>query len=111
MATSRPPYSPEFRRQMVDLVHAGRDPDELAQEFEPTSQSSRARVAKTSPKEGRHEAGLRASVGLSATSWCGCAEMAVGQRQPKDIIHHGDLCANAVWRMGSQYTSVAFGKR
>jgi transposase len=26
---------------MVDLVHAGRDPEELAREFEPTSQSIR----------------------------------------------------------------------
>lgn len=30
-------------------------------------------------------------------------EMAVGQRRPGDVIHHSD--------QGSQYTSVAFGKR
>lgn len=36
-------------------------------------------------------------------------EMAAGQRWPKDVIHHSDLGANAVWRMGN--TSVAFGKR
>ena len=36
-------------------------------------------------------------------------EMAVGQRRPKDVIHQSGLCANAVWRMGSQYTSVADG--
>ncbi len=30
-------------------------------------------------------------------------EMVVGQRRPKDVIHHSD--------QGSQYTSVAFGKR
>ena len=30
-------------------------------------------------------------------------EMAMGQRRPKDVIHHSD--------QGSQYTSVAFGKR
>ena len=41
MPKSRPPYSPEFRRQMVDLVRAGRDPDDLAREFEPTAQSIR----------------------------------------------------------------------
>ena len=57
MPKSRPPYSPEFRRQMVDLVPAGRDPDELAREFEPTGQSIRAWVAKASQKEGRQEAG------------------------------------------------------
>jgi transposase-like protein len=35
---TRAPYSAEFRRQMVELV-AGRDPTELAREFEPTAQS------------------------------------------------------------------------
>ena len=30
-------------------------------------------------------------------------EMAVGQRRPRDVIHHSDR--------GSQYTSLAFGKR
>jgi len=33
----------------------------------------------------------------------GAMEMAVGQRRPKDVIHHSD--------QGSQYTSVSFGKR
>jgi hypothetical protein len=30
MPRTHPPYSPEFRRQMVDPVRAGRDPDDLA---------------------------------------------------------------------------------
>ena len=63
MLKSRPPYSPEFRRQIVDLVHAGRDPDEFAREFEPTGQSIRAWVAKASQKEGRHEAGVAGLAG------------------------------------------------
>ena len=51
MAKTRPPYSPEFRRQMVELVvRAGRDPDDLALEFEPTAQSIRHWV--TSPTGG-----------------------------------------------------------
>ena len=29
MAKTRPPYTPEFRRQMVELVRAGRSPEEL----------------------------------------------------------------------------------
>jgi transposase len=41
MAKTRPPYTPEFRRQVVELVRAGRSPEELAQEFEPTTQSIR----------------------------------------------------------------------
>ena len=33
MPKTRPPYSPEFRHQMVDLVRAGRDPAELAPRY------------------------------------------------------------------------------
>ena len=40
---------------------------------------------------------LRAELVLDALG------MAVGQRRPKDVIHHSD--------QGSQYTSLAFGKR
>ena len=39
MPRSRPPYSPEYRQQMVDLVRGGRTPDSLSREFEPTAQS------------------------------------------------------------------------
>ncbi len=39
MPNSRPPYPPEFRQQMVDLVRADRTPEELSREFEPTAQS------------------------------------------------------------------------
>jgi len=40
---------------------------------------------------------LRAELGLDAL------ERALGQRRPRDVIHHSD--------QGSQYTSLAFGKR
>ena len=39
MPRNRLPYPPEFRQQMVDLVRAGRTPEELSREFEPTAQS------------------------------------------------------------------------
>ena len=45
MAKTRLPYASEFRRQMVELVHAGRTPEELAAEFEPTAQSIRNWIA------------------------------------------------------------------
>ena len=32
-------YTPEFRRQMVELVRAGRKPQELSREFGPTAWS------------------------------------------------------------------------
>ena len=41
MPHTRPPYAPEFRRQMVQLVRAGRDPTDLACEFEPSAQAIR----------------------------------------------------------------------
>jgi transposase len=55
MPKTRPPYSPEFRRQMVELVRAGRDPEELAREFEPTSHSIRHWVAVADRQDGRRE--------------------------------------------------------
>ena len=64
MPRSRPPYSPEFRRQMVDLVRAGRSPEDLAKEFEPTAQSIGAWMAVADKQDGRREevvAGLGAS--------------------------------------------------
>ena len=39
MPRSRKPYPPEFRQQMVELVRAGRTPEELSREYEPTAQS------------------------------------------------------------------------
>ena len=39
MPKTRPPYAAEFRQQMVDLVRSGRAPEDLAREFEPSSQT------------------------------------------------------------------------
>ena len=55
MPKTRPPYSPEFRRQRGDLVRAGRPADDLAREFEPTAQSICAWVALADRQEGRRE--------------------------------------------------------
>ena len=48
---------------MVDLVRAGRDPDDLAREFEPTAQSIRHWITLADKNEGRREEALP---GLSA---------------------------------------------
>ena len=58
MAKTRPPYTPEFRRQMVELVRAGRSPDELAREFEPTGQSIRNWVAQAERDASGGDGGL-----------------------------------------------------
>ncbi|MCW8088041.1 IS3 family transposase [Sabulicella glaciei] len=53
VARTHPPYAPEFRRQMVELVRAGREPESLAREFEPSAQAIRNWVAAADRAEGR----------------------------------------------------------
>lgn len=40
----RGPYPPEFRRRLVEMVRAGRTPESLAKDFEPTAQAIRGWV-------------------------------------------------------------------
>ena len=56
MPKTRPPYAPEFRRQIIELARAGRDPADLAREFEPSAQAIRNWVAEADRREGRREA-------------------------------------------------------
>ena len=58
MPRTRPPYPPEYRRQMVELVRSGRSPEELAKEFEPSGPSIRSWVKQADLDEGRREDGL-----------------------------------------------------
>jgi transposase len=58
MAKTHRPYAPEFRRRMVELVRAGRTPESLAKEFEPTAQAIRNWVQQTDRDEGRRADGL-----------------------------------------------------
>jgi transposase len=58
MRRHRAPYPPEFRQQMVELVRAGRTPEELSREFEPTAQAIRNWVAQVDRDEGRRQDGL-----------------------------------------------------
>ena|SRR5687767_6567836 len=44
-------YSREFREQMVALVRAGRSPEELAKEFEPSGQTIRNWVTQAEASE------------------------------------------------------------
>lgn len=58
MPKSRPPYPAAFRQQMIDLVQAGRSPEELAREFEPTAQTIRNWVQQSERDAGRRSDGL-----------------------------------------------------
>ena len=53
MPRSRPDYAPEFRQKMVELVGAGRNPEALAKEFEPTAQTIRNWVARADANGGK----------------------------------------------------------
>ena len=54
----RRPYPPEFKAQVVDLVRAGRSPEELAHEFEPSAQTIRNWVKQLDLDQGRRADGL-----------------------------------------------------
>ncbi len=58
MPKSRPPYPPEFRRRMIELVRAGRTPEELAKEFEPSAQTIRNWVVQAARDTGQRQDGL-----------------------------------------------------
>ncbi len=58
MPKSHPPYPPELRRRMVELVRSGRSPDSLAEEYEPSGQAIRNWVRQAERDAGRREDGL-----------------------------------------------------
>ena len=58
MQRYRPAYPPEFRQQMIELVRAGRTPEELSREFEPTAQTIHNWVKQADLDEGRRTDGL-----------------------------------------------------
>ncbi len=58
MPRSRPPYPPEYRQRMVDLVQGGRTPEELSREFEPSAQSIANWVKQTDLDAGTRLDGL-----------------------------------------------------
>ena len=82
MAKTHRPYASKFRRQIVELVRAGRDPAGLAREFEPSAQAIRNWVAQADRQEGRREAKPTADTGLSAA-----------ERQSAKSL---DLCATTI---------------
>lgn|SRR5512145_788377 len=58
MPRTRRPYPLEFRQRMIELVRAGRSPESLGREFEPTAQSIRNWVAQADRDAGGRTDGL-----------------------------------------------------
>ena len=93
MPKTHPAYAPEFRRQMVELVRAGRDPADLAREFEPSAQAIRNWVASADRQEGRCEVKpAPAETGLNATER---EELARLRRENKQLRQERDILSRA----------------
>jgi transposase len=58
MAQTRKRYAPEFKRRMVELVRAGRSPEDLAREFEPSPNTIRKWATQADIDEGLRAEGL-----------------------------------------------------
>src|ERR1044072_6703487 len=91
MPKFRPPYPPEFRPQMIELVRSGRTPEELAREFEPSAQAIRNWVAQSvGLAESRREAG-----GLTSAEQEELRRLRRGNRPLRE--ERGNLAKAAGW--------------
>ena len=95
MPKTRPPYAPEFRRQIIELVRAGRDPADLAREFEPSAQAIRNWVAQADRQEGRREAKPAAATADTALSAAERDELARLRRENKQLRMERDILSRA----------------
>ena len=58
MPRTHPRYPDEYRQQILELARAGRSPDELAKEFEPTAQTIRNWIKQSELDHGQRQDGL-----------------------------------------------------
>ena len=58
MPRNHPPYPPELRRRLVEMVRAGRSPVDLAKEFEPSDPCIRNWVRQADRDAGKRLDGL-----------------------------------------------------
>ena len=92
MPKTRPPYAPEFRRQIIELVRAGRSPADLAREFEPSEQVIRNWVAAVDRSEGRASLAPANATALSAAER---EELARLRRENKQLRLERDILSRA----------------
>ena len=97
MPKSKPPYTPEFRRRRVELVRAGRQPEELAEKFEPSAQSIRNWVVQADRDNGRR------SDGLSSTER---EELRRLQRENKTLREERDILKKAAAWFARETNSI-----
>jgi transposase len=89
MPITRPAYPPEFRRQMVELVRAGRSPEDLAKEFEPSAYSIRKWI------KAAERQGVRQEEKTEAMSPSEREELAKLRREVKQLRQERDILSRA----------------
>ena len=93
MPKTRPPYAAEFRQQMVDLIRAGRDPQDLSREFEPSAQAIRNWVTDADRRDGRREP--KPAVADAALTMTERDELARLRRENKQLRLERDILSRA----------------
>jgi transposase len=86
MAKKRPFYPLEYRQHLIELVRAGRSPDELAKEFDPTPQTIRNWVAQADRDDG---------VGCGGTTPAERDELRRLKRENKQLRIERDILSKA----------------
>ena len=99
MPKSRPPYPAEFRRQRVELVRAGRTPEELSREFEPSAQAIWNWVRQAERDEGRRD-------GLTSAER---DEIARLRRENRQLRQERDILAKAAAWFARETGTIASG--
>ncbi len=95
MSKTNPPYPQEFRQQLIELVHVGRSPEDLAKEFRCSAQSIRNWVAQAAIDKGKPVSGKQ---GLTSAER---EELARLRRQVRQLQMERDILAKATaWFAG-----------
>jgi len=100
MPKSHPPYAPEFRRQMVELVRSGLTPEELSREFEPTAQAIWNWVRQAERDAGRRDDGLPGAER---------AELARLRRENRQLRQEREILAKAAAWFARETGTIAPG--
>ncbi len=103
MPKTRVPYSPEFRCQMVDLVRAGRDPDNLPASSNRRRSRSATGLCRSDKKEVRRDDMLPS---LSAAEQ---NELAWLRREGRQLRVERDIVSNAAAWFARETGAISSG--